>query len=84
MKAGHPTERGHREMSDREAAIQFGSYLENYGQHHGWCDVVVRAGQGPTVMGGQKPEPRCDCGYDGALAEVAEFHRAHTQEGAKK
>lgn len=65
----------------REHAVEFGSYLENYGRHHEWCDA--RRTTGPTVMQGQKPTPRCDCGYDGALAAVAAFHRDHPAESGR-
>ena len=52
-------------MSDhREEATLFGSYLENYGDHHEWCIARDRVSEA------------CPCGFTKALLRVAAYHAA--------
>lgn len=44
----------------------FGSYLENYGRHHGWCATRPQSSALPSD---------CTCGFADALRSVAWFHR---------
>lgn len=48
-----------------DRAKTFASYVENYGQHHTWCDRLAQA------------LAPCNCGFHDVLVDVARFNKEH-------